>query len=129
MGLLARRVMDRLGVTPIHEVGVRRKIPVPMPDGVTLLANLYEPEGLEKTPTVLVRSPYGRGVFGLSIGVPIASQGYRVLPQSCRGTSGSGGVSPMAGAISATRSGPSRPQRAPNSRPWPCRSPCPTSHR
>ncbi len=92
MGIVSRRVVTRMGLTSTHEVDVRRKIRVDMPDGVTLLTNLYEPRGLERSPTVLVRSPYGRSVFGLSIGAPFASQGYRVVIQSCRGTAGSGGV-------------------------------------
>ena len=56
MGVLSRRIVSRMGVTPQYDVDVTRKVPIGMADGVSLLANLYEPRGLEKTPTVLVRS-------------------------------------------------------------------------
>jgi putative CocE/NonD family hydrolase len=95
--------MRRLGATALglpqgrHEVTVRRDLPVPAPDGITLLADHYTPEGLEegagRPPTILVRSPYGRrGPFGLMCGYGFASHGFQVVVQSVRGGFGSGGV-------------------------------------
>jgi hypothetical protein len=44
-------------------------------------------------PTLLVRSPYGRGFPWDSVyGAQFAAQGFHVLIQSCRGTGGSGGT-------------------------------------
>jgi putative CocE/NonD family hydrolase len=70
----------------------------PMRDGVVLLADHYAP--LTGTPrgTVLVRTPYGRGLLmSLLNGRVLAAHGYHVLVQSVRGTFGSGGTfRPMA---------------------------------
>jgi putative CocE/NonD family hydrolase len=76
-----------------YRVSVQRDLPVPMPDGVTLLADRYVPVGAERPPTVLIRSPYGRrGLFGLAFGRLFARQGFQVILQSCRGGFGSGGL-------------------------------------
>ncbi|WP_234812344.1 CocE/NonD family hydrolase [Mycolicibacter longobardus] len=65
---------------------------IPMRDGVTLLADHYQPTG-EVAGTLLVRCPYGRGFpFALVFGRMYAARGYRVILQSVRGTFGSGGV-------------------------------------
>ena len=87
-----------------YQVGVQRKLPVVMPDGVTLLAERYFPTGLSHTgaadgtltghpPVILVRSPYGRsGFVGLAYGHFFAQHGFQAVIQSVRGTFGSGGV-------------------------------------
>jgi putative CocE/NonD family hydrolase len=79
---------------------VHRDVPVPMRDGVTLLADVYEPSGTARS-TLLVRSPYGRdGLFGLLYARPFAERGYRVVAVSCRATFGSGGeVNAFAGEV------------------------------
>ncbi len=75
-----------------HAVVVTRNIPVPMPDGVMLLADHYAPRNGPRQPIILFRSPYGRsGLFGAFSARPYAERGYQVLIQSCRGTAGSGG--------------------------------------
>ena len=73
---------------------LRRDVPVPMPDGVTLLADHYQPAGATgPLPVVLVRSPYGRaGIAALISAVPLARRGFQVVLQSTRGTFGSGGL-------------------------------------
>ncbi|MGI5487600.1 CocE/NonD family hydrolase [Microtetraspora malaysiensis] len=76
-----------------HRVLVHRDVPVPMPDGVTLLADRYVPVGADRPPTVLIRSPYGRaGVVGWMYGRMFARHGFHVVIQSCRGGFGSGGL-------------------------------------
>lgn len=74
-----------------------RREHVPMRDGVTLLADHYQPSG-DVAGTVLVRCPYGRAFpFSLVFGRLYAARGYRVILQSVRGTFGSGGTfDPMA---------------------------------
>lgn len=63
-----------------------------MDDGVFLLANRYAPKDDRPRPTILVRSPYGRGaLFGLLYGRLLAERGFQSLVQSVRGTFGSGG--------------------------------------
>ncbi|WP_327103946.1 CocE/NonD family hydrolase [Nonomuraea glycinis] len=76
----------------MRRVRVQRDLPVPMPDGVRLLADRYEPVGAERAPVILVRSPYGRrGLFGFMYGRGFARHGFQVVIQSCRGGFGSGG--------------------------------------
>ncbi|WP_433324926.1 CocE/NonD family hydrolase [Spirillospora sp. CA-294931] len=72
---------------------VQRDLRVPMPDGVTLLADRYIPNGAERPrPTILVRTPYGRrGPQSMINGLPFVPFGFQLLVQSARGTFGSGG--------------------------------------
>ncbi|WP_433231568.1 CocE/NonD family hydrolase [Actinomadura formosensis] len=71
---------------------VQRDLPVTMPDGVTLLADRYTPAGVERPPTILVRTPYGRrGPAALANGLLFVPFGFQLVVQSTRGTSGSGG--------------------------------------
>ena len=90
------RLIERVMTLPAaidRAVAVERGLRVPMDDGVALVADVYTPAGAGPHPTVLVRSPYGRGgPLGLLLGRVFAERGYRVVLQSCRGTFGSGGV-------------------------------------
>ncbi len=63
---------------------------VPMRDGATLCADVYQPT--QARATVLIRSPYGRG-FPLDLlhARVFARHGYQVVVQSVRGRSGSTG--------------------------------------
>jgi len=73
---------------------VREKdIPVPMIDGVVLLADRYQPaDASGPLPVVMVRCPYGRrGLVAALTVLPLAMSGFQVLIQSTRGTFGSGG--------------------------------------
>jgi uncharacterized protein len=73
-------------------VRVLRGLEVPMRDGAVLRADVYLPAAGDPHPTVLLRSPYGRGAeFAMTLAVPYAARGYAVVLQSCRGTFGSGG--------------------------------------
>ncbi len=83
----------RLPPARTYDVRVERDVAIPTDDGVELLADVYTPQLTEMLPTVLVRSPYGRGgVFGMLFGRIVAEGGMRVVVQSCRGTYGSGGT-------------------------------------
>ena len=76
----------------VCEVAVERDIEVPAGDGVTLLTDHYIPLLDGPRPTLLVRTPYGRGFpFDYVYGALFARQGFHVVIQSCRGTGGSGG--------------------------------------
>jgi putative CocE/NonD family hydrolase len=92
---LAAMITDRaLGLDPVAvRVRTSRDLPVPMPDGVTLLGDHYRPADHDRPlPVVLIRSPYGRAGFaGLLFAAPLARQGFQVFIQSIRGTFGSGG--------------------------------------
>lgn len=76
---------------PTSAVERQRNVPVVVRDGTVLLADLYVPRGVASAPTVLMRSPYGRGsLFGV-LGQIFAERGYQTVVQSCRGVFGSGG--------------------------------------
>ncbi|MGW7517468.1 CocE/NonD family hydrolase [Streptomyces sp. NPDC054796] len=65
---------------------------VPAADGTPLRTDHYLPLGQGDFPTLLVRSPYGRGLpWAPLYGLLFAEQGFHVVLQSCRGTGGSGG--------------------------------------
>jgi putative CocE/NonD family hydrolase len=95
----AIRTLEGLFGLPPSSNGARcvRDLPVPMRDGVVLLADRWHPDteggGDDRAvPTLLVRSPYGRrSFFGFLYGRLYAQRGFQVVVQSCRGTFGSGG--------------------------------------
>jgi uncharacterized protein len=94
MSFTSRLVSRLLHLPPAqtHDIAITRDIPIPMPDGVVLLADHSMPRGGSHLPTLLVRSPYGRkGFFSALMVVPYAERGYQMLIQSCRGTAGSEG--------------------------------------
>lgn len=76
-----------------YEVERTPGLRAPMPDGVDLLGDLYQPIGADGSlPTVVIRGPYGRsGPLGGAARM-LAYEGYTVFFQSCRGTWGSEGV-------------------------------------
>ncbi|MBI0293808.1 CocE/NonD family hydrolase [Streptomyces sp. PRKS01-29] len=75
-----------------YEVGWEPDLEVPAADGSPLRTDHYFPRADGDFPTLLVRSPYGRGVpWSPMYGVLFAEQGFHVVLQSCRGTGGSGG--------------------------------------
>lgn len=74
-----------------YRVRVLRDLPVPMPDGITLLANRYSPHASGSFPTILIRSPWGRGGLRAPLGQAsvfvarrFAERGYHVLVQETR---------------------------------------------
>ena len=81
----------RLSPALTHHVSVRRGIALRVRDGAILRTDHYAP-ALEAAPTVLVRTPYGRGgASGLAARL-LAERGFHVVLQSCRGTGGSSGL-------------------------------------
>lgn len=81
-----------------HRVIVSRNIRIPMPDGVTLIADHYSPAVPGDYPTILIRSPYGRNFSSSSFGLQMAffarrfaERGYHVIVQDVRGRMDSGG--------------------------------------
>lgn len=92
---IASRLFARILKLPPAEtfdIDVDKDIEIPMPDGVTLLANRFYPRKGGNRPLIMIRTPYGRaGITGMMNGRVIAERGFQVLVQSCRGTFGSGG--------------------------------------
>src|SRR5690348_15861451 len=65
----------------------------PMRDGVILRGEQYAPSSASSRGTILVRTPYGRGLpLSLLNARIFAARGYHVVFQSVRGTFGSGGT-------------------------------------
>ena len=91
VALMARQ--SRRGLPPPRcAVKVAAGIEVPGADGVLLRTDHYIPQLAGPLPTLLVRSPYGRGVpWNFLYGALFAEQGFHVILQSCRGTAGSSG--------------------------------------
>jgi putative CocE/NonD family hydrolase len=91
--------MSRQLPEAVCDVAVERNIEVPAGDGVTLLTDHYIPLLDGPRPTLLVRTPYGRGFpWDYVYGALFARQGFHVVLQSCRGTAGSGGERDHLGA-------------------------------
>ncbi|MGW1774515.1 CocE/NonD family hydrolase [Streptomyces sp. NPDC002104] len=76
-----------------HDIGWEPGLQVPGADGSPLITDHYFPRTEGDFPTLLVRSPYGRGLpWSPMYGMLFAEQGFHVVLQSCRGTGGSGGT-------------------------------------
>jgi uncharacterized protein len=76
---------------PKYEVAVDKSVAVPMRDGVKLVMDIYRPQGVEKAPVILVRTPYKKEMAELQARY-YARRGYVYAVQDCRGRFGSGGV-------------------------------------
>jgi uncharacterized protein len=88
----AVELVARLPPAGTRAISVRRGIGIPMPDGVTLLADRYHARAGRTQPIILMRTPYGRGGLHAIAARAFAERGYQVIVQSCRGTHGSGGA-------------------------------------
>ncbi len=94
--LIAR--LYRLPAAQTRGVVVERALASVMADGVVLRADRYYPRDTPDQPTMLIRTPYGRGRLGPVWGPLYAERGFQVIVQSCRGTDDSGGeLSPFRG--------------------------------
>jgi putative CocE/NonD family hydrolase len=89
------RLLGRLGRStmppPRCRAGVERNLGIPAGDA-SLAADHFAPLGTGPCPTLLVRSPYGRGFpWSQFLGANLVRQGFHVLIVATRGTGGSGG--------------------------------------
>jgi hypothetical protein len=91
MGSRLLAVLAKLPPPRSRDIAVEEDLRVPMPDGVTLLADRYFARSDSAAPIVLIRSPYGRKRLIGILGRVFAERGYQTVIQSCRGTFGSGG--------------------------------------
>ncbi|MFG1652704.1 CocE/NonD family hydrolase [Micromonospora sp. NPDC049275] len=91
--LVARLAAAALRLPAVRPGPVRitRDIPVRVRDGVVLRTDHYAPRD-RAAPTVLIRTPYGRGGPLRLLGRLLAARGRHAVIQSCRGTGGSGGT-------------------------------------
>jgi putative CocE/NonD family hydrolase len=73
-----------------YAVVYERDVTVKMRDGVTLRADIYRPESLDKFPVLLERTPYDKS-GGVAFGLKAAARGYVVVVQDVRGRYASAG--------------------------------------
>jgi len=75
-----------------YKVEARANVPIPMRDGIELAANVFLPIGPgERFPVILLRTPYGKGSPDAGGSKKLASRGYAVVRQDCRGRGDSQG--------------------------------------
>jgi uncharacterized protein len=87
-----RRISRQIPRGP-YDVAWEPGLAVPAADGSAMVTDHYLPVTSETRPTILVRSPYGRGFpWDALYGVALAEHGFHVVIQSCRGTAGSQGT-------------------------------------
>lgn len=79
----------------VYSVSIESDVPLSVEAGVTLLADVYRPQHLERSPTILVRIPYTKNLTNVItaniIGRLWAERGYTAVVQCTRGKGGSGG--------------------------------------
>jgi putative CocE/NonD family hydrolase len=80
-----------LFATPVETIR-SLDITVPMRDGVRLSANVFRPEEAGRFPTILVRTPYGKGRDITEHYQAFVEHGYAVVVEDVRGRYGSEGV-------------------------------------
>jgi uncharacterized protein len=92
--LAVRQAGKRFGLEPATtRYRITRRVPVPMRDGVRLLADHYAPVTSTPVGTLLLRGPYTRDALPTRVILALyAARGYHVVLQSTRGSFGSGGV-------------------------------------
>lgn len=72
----------------MSKIVIEKDISIPMRDGTILKGDLYRPDGPQKFPVLLNRTPYGKSGPMIRLALdPIraALRGYNVLIQDCRG--------------------------------------------
>jgi uncharacterized protein len=89
--------LPRDGVRPeSYGVDIQRHAIMKTSDGIELAADIYSPEGILKSPTILVRIPYSKTIANQIKSEAIArfwtSRGYTVVIQGTRGRYESGGT-------------------------------------
>ena len=84
--------LRRFGAGGPWRVRIRRDLAVRTRDGLRLRTDHYRPLGAGAAPTVLIRTPYGRGGPVRLLGLLFARRGWHCVVQSCRGTFGSDGL-------------------------------------
>jgi predicted acyl esterase len=74
------------------EIAKSLDLPVPMRDGVHLSANVFRPGEPGRYPTILVRTPYGKGHDIAPQYQAFVERGYTVVVEDVRGRYASGGI-------------------------------------
>ena len=81
----------------VSKIVIERNVDVPMRDGVVLAADVYRPADDEPAPTLITRTPYGKGFAhyissgNFPLPLKLAEEGYAVVVNDIRGRWDSGG--------------------------------------
>lgn len=78
-------------VNPKYKVIEELDVQITMSDGVRLSTNIYRPDNEGKFPTILIRTPYGKGASGNKDGHFFAEHGFVYITQDTRGRNKSEG--------------------------------------
>ena len=73
----------------LPEIVVEKNVPVEMPDGIKLRANVFRPDAPGRYPGLLMRTPYGKAQGGFE---RFVRSGYAVVTQDSRGRYASEGT-------------------------------------
>ncbi|MFN8658769.1 MAG: CocE/NonD family hydrolase [Candidatus Obscuribacterales bacterium] len=72
-----------------YAVSIERDVQIPVEDGVVLVADVYHPQHLERSPTIIVRIPYTKTINNMItanlMGRLWAERGYTAVIQCTRG--------------------------------------------
>jgi len=82
---------DPLLSIPKYDVIEERNVMVPMRDKVKLATDIFKPKGVEKSPVILIRTPYKKEMGELDARY-YARRGYTCAIQDCRGRFSSEGI-------------------------------------
>jgi len=92
MSFYFRWMLKKLGVAQTHPVIIKKGLKVRTPDGIEMATDLYLGSPNSAAPAIMIRSPYGiSAMLAAGSAYPLASQGFNVVMQSCRGTFASTG--------------------------------------
>ncbi|KPI46110.1 Cocaine esterase [Cyphellophora attinorum] len=93
LGALLDRTFTWMNSLPVESCSYTvESFRIPVDKNLELTADLYQTLSPKPKGTLLVRTPYGLGIAAaLGTGRFFAAQGYHVLMNACRGTSGSDG--------------------------------------
>jgi uncharacterized protein len=92
-------IMNRaLDLGPLeNRVEIEKDVMVPMNDGVGLASDIYHPVGVDKSPVIMIRTPYNKAPGDINgkiityFGKLLSRHGYTVIIQDVRGRYNSGG--------------------------------------
>jgi len=74
-----------------YAIQVQADVKIPMRDGIRLSANIFRPKADGRFPTILSRTPYGKGETKNGQARFFAARGYVFISQDCRGKGASEG--------------------------------------
>src|SRR5687767_15706795 len=78
------RSLIALAIALVPAFAAKETIMLPMRDGIKLATDIHKPEGTERLPVILIRTPYNKE-GNAPIGTEGIKRGYVIVAQDCRG--------------------------------------------